>query len=261
MEKQLDTVTNPRDNHWLNIAEIVAVAGSISGSFAAVFLQEIFYASIPLSACVALNLVNRKRLLASVTHANNEAIAVLSEQNQKDLGDVCDQIAQLQKVSSKQQDKFDSGYQNLSEQLAKADSDAKQQIQKLQIQYDDLASKTIQIAQNTTSGSAELYYQNAQGYRQMGEQQKAIEEYSKAIKIDGDYAEAYLDRGILWADIGNKQEAVEDLRRAAKLYFDRGDLENYQSIKRKTKNIYQLNSNSGDRAKSSEQVLASSLFS
>ncbi len=232
MEKQSPTKTNYQDNHWLNIAEGCAVVGSIGGTVASILLGKMFLASVPLSASVALNLINRKRLLNLTTRENNKAIAQLIQHNQNDLSNLGDRQTQ-----------HDSNYQQL------------------QSQYDELASKItkLTLTQTNVSNSAKLYYQKAIDYEQMGEKLKAIEEYTKAIKIDSGYAEAYSQRGLLYSDTGSRKAAVEDLRKAAKLYFEQGDLDNYQKAKNMTQEIHQSDSTSNGQ--DSDQVLASGLFS
>ena len=256
MNKQLDIETKERDNHWLNMAETIAVVGSVGGSIASIFVKEIALASIPLSACVALNLINRQRLLNSIDTKHDKAIATLSQQNQNDHSNISDRIAQIDRSIIELQDKSEIDRNDISQQLQQIDSD----IQKINSQYAELASKTAQMVQSTTSGSAELYYQNANSYQQMGDIEKAISEYTKAIKIDGSYAEAYVSRGLLFADMGKQQQAVKDLRQAAKSYFDREDLENYQQIKQKVQDIHKLKTDSTPK-QDSEAVLANSLFS
>ncbi len=245
MEKQLPTKTNYQDNHWLNIVEGCAVVGSIGGTVASILLEKIFLASVPLSACVALNLINRKRLLNLATIENNKAIVQLIEHNQNDRGNLIEQMMEVQKSVEERQIQHDSNYQQL------------------QSQYDELASKItkLTLTQTNVSSSAKLYYQKAIDYEQMGEKLKAIEEYTKAIKIDSEYAEAYSSRGILYTELGSKKAAVEDLRSAAKLYFEQGDLDNYQKTKNMTKEIHQLDSTSNSNQQDSDQVLASGLFS
>ena len=264
MEKQLDIHVNYQDNHWLNIAETAAVVGSVGGTIASIFLKETIFATLPLSACVALNLINRKRILSLVSTNNNKAIATLSQHNQSDHANICAQMVQIEESVNNNHTKYEIDYKNISDNVNHATSDSKEQIKKLEVQYQELLSKTIKLAQNTNSSSAELYYQNATCYEQTGEKQKAIEEYTKAIQIDCEYPEAYTNRGHIYADIGKKQLAVEDLRKAVKLYFKKGDLENYHLIKQKTQDIYHLDSDSVTKDKNperdAEQVLANSLF-
>ena len=236
MEKQLPTKTNYQDNHWLNIVEGCAVVGSIGGTVASILLGKMFFlASVPLSTSVALNLINRKRLFNLATIENDKAIAQLTQHNQNDLSNLGDRQTQ-----------HDSNYQQL------------------QSQYDELASKITKLTLTQTnvsdsSSSAKLYYQKAIDYEQMGEKLNAIEEYTKAIEIDSGYAEAYSQRGLLYSDTGSRKAAVEDLRKAAKLYFEQGDLDNYQKSKNMTQEIHQSDSTSNGQ--DSDQVLASGLFS
>lgn len=261
MEKQLDTQANYQDNHWLNIAETVAVAGSVGGTVASIFLKEMLLVSVPLSACVALNLINRKRLLSLITTQNNEAIATLSQHSQQDHANICDQMMQIQQSVSSDRDRYEIDHKNVSENIKQLDSSSQEQMQKLESQHKELASKVMKLAQNTTSDSPELYYQNANDYQQVGKKQQAIQEYTKAIKLDREYAEAYAERGALYTDIGNKQLAVEDLRKAAKLYFEKGDIDNYQELKQRTQDVYQVGSDSTSKnQQNSEEVLANSLF-
>ena len=267
MEKQLPIKINIQDNHWLNIAEAVSVVGSIGGTVAAIYLEKIFLASVPLSACVALNLINRKRLLNLATIENNKAIAQLIEHNQNDRANLIEQMMEIQHSVSNQKTRYDIDYQNVSQQLTQIDANSSKNMQELQSQYDELAAKVTNLNQITISSqagslnSAQLYCQNAHGYKQMGEKQKAIEEYTKAIKIDAEYAEAYLSRGILYTELGSKKAAVEDLRNAARLYFEQGDLDNYQKAKNMTQEIHQLDSTSNSNKQDSDQVLANGLFS
>ena len=57
----------------------------------------------------------------------------------------------------------------------------------------------------------------------------AIEDYSKAIEIDPDYAEAYNNRGFVYDVMGEYGQAIDDFNKAielvpdyAKAYYNRG---------------------------------------
>ena len=54
-------------------------------------------------------------------------------------------------------------------------------------------------------------------YYAQGEYHKAIEEYTKAIELEPDYAEAYRYRGNAWARLGEFGRAIKDYRKAAYL--------------------------------------------
>jgi tetratricopeptide (TPR) repeat protein len=54
-------------------------------------------------------------------------------------------------------------------------------------------------------------------YSRNGSYERAIEDYSQAIEMDGDFAEAYFDRGFSFYEVGLYQESIADLTRAIEL--------------------------------------------
>ncbi|MGB5713210.1 MAG: hypothetical protein WBM44_20175, partial [Waterburya sp.] len=103
MDKQSETISTSQSNsHWLDIAETASVFGSIGGSVASLFFKEIFLASIPLSVCVALNLVNRKRILNLTTAETHQAIAELAQENQDVHTNFSQKLTQLQQLTNNQ---------------------------------------------------------------------------------------------------------------------------------------------------------------
>ncbi len=55
----------------------------------------------------------------------------------------------------------------------------------------------------------------------------AIDDYTRAITINAQYADAYLQRGKLKGILNDKKQAVEDIRIAAKIYFEMGNINKY----------------------------------
>ncbi len=272
MDKQVETISTSHSNsHWLDIAETASVFGSIGGSVASIFFKEIFLASIPLSICVALNLVNRKRIISLTTAENKKAIAELAQQNQDNHTDFSQKLTQLQQSISNQLAKYQAKYQTdqktLSQQINKLNDDFKERSQELQQQEDELATKIEYLSQiesatraiQASPDSAELYCQRGNSYQQMGKKERAIEDYTKVIELDPSYALAHHNRGLVNSDLGNKKAAVEDLRQAAKFYFEQGDLDSYQKTRNMSQALHELNSASKEQ--DSDKVLASSLFS
>jgi tetratricopeptide (TPR) repeat protein len=74
----------------------------------------------------------------------------------------------------------------------------------------------------------------------MSDKQAAIADFSTAIQLAPNYAEAYRDRGILYLELGNKREAVKDLREAAKYFLEKGDIPNYEAAKELSKQAYEI---------------------
>ncbi len=58
----------------------------------------------------------------------------------------------------------------------------------------------------------------------------ATTDYSKAININPQLAEAYENRAIVHAKNGDKQKAISDLQQAAELYQARSDLAGYEKV-------------------------------
>ena len=87
--------------------------------------------------------------------------------------------------------------------------------------------------------TSEEYFDRAYDYAENGEYQLAIDNYTKAIRIDPDDATAYYNRGVAYYDLGNYEDAIADYTRAIRIdpdyadaYFNRGlsykKLENYE---------------------------------
>ncbi len=54
-------------------------------------------------------------------------------------------------------------------------------------------------------------------YSKLGNYQQAIEDYSKAIKLTPELAEAYLARGFAYFKLGNDEQSINDAKIAASL--------------------------------------------
>ena len=77
---------------------------------------------------------------------------------------------------------------------------------------------------------AEAYYNRGTVLGKKGEYDKAIEDFTNAIKLKPDYAEAYNNRGNAWSEKGEYDKAIEDYTKAIALkpdfheaYFNRGN--------------------------------------
>ncbi|MER3493461.1 MAG: hypothetical protein C4323_14700, partial [Mastigocladus sp. ERB_26_2] len=56
----------------------------------------------------------------------------------------------------------------------------------------------------------------------------AIADYTSALKINPNYADAYYNRGIARYNLGDNQGAIADLQKAAELFRQQGNTQLYQ---------------------------------
>jgi tetratricopeptide (TPR) repeat protein len=62
----------------------------------------------------------------------------------------------------------------------------------------------------------------------LGQAQKALAEFERALQLAPDYAQAYLNRGILYSELGKTALALADFERAANRFQAQGDSKGYQ---------------------------------
>ncbi|MEX0812442.1 MAG: tetratricopeptide repeat protein [Chitinophagales bacterium] len=62
--------------------------------------------------------------------------------------------------------------------------------------------------------TAEAYYSQGYSYSAKGDKQAAVDSYTKAIQINGNYKKAYAERGILYSSMGEKDKALDDFSKA-----------------------------------------------
>ena len=75
---------------------------------------------------------------------------------------------------------------------------------------------------------AKAYNNRGIAHKALKDYQKAIADYNKAIELKPDYANAYYNRAIVHNNRGNKQTAIHDYQEAAELYQQQGKTDDYQ---------------------------------
>ena len=254
-----------KSDNKLDIVETVSVIGSIGGAIASLILNQVALASIPLSVSVALNLLNRRRLLEASSQSNQTAIAQIVHENfktQEQVGTQASQLTQLQQLTTKNNGETQDKVGTLTQQLAElqqlttnlvpnqGNKNLNEYTQNLLNEQARLAKtvdclREIETCSQTIRSNpshATAYYNRGLSYECLGEQEAAIGSYSEAIRFNPNYVEAYNSRGRAHAELGNKKGAVNDLRTAAKLFFEQGDIANYQIAKDFSKQLYEIDS-------------------
>ena len=61
------------------------------------------------------------------------------------------------------------------------------------------------------------YLNRGTAYAELGQKERAIEEYSRAIELDPKKTKAYLNRGVAYAELGQMERAIEEYSRAIEL--------------------------------------------
>jgi tetratricopeptide (TPR) repeat protein len=67
-------------------------------------------------------------------------------------------------------------------------------------------------------------------YQEIGDQDKALADASKAISIQPDLAIAYELRGFVYSSANDLQMALTDFQKAAEIYQKQGDTDSYQRV-------------------------------
>jgi len=68
--------------------------------------------------------------------------------------------------------------------------------------------------------TAKEYNENGINYAESEEYQLAIADYTRAIRIDPDYVDAYHNRGVAYGKLGNYEDAIADYTRFLRINPD-----------------------------------------
>ncbi|MBD2771276.1 hypothetical protein [Iningainema tapete] len=137
-------------NRW-EITESISVAGSIAGTIAAVFSQQLIYVAAPMSLAFSLNLINRRRLEQKLQEDMSAALINGSVTNQQMLGEMQAVRADVQALSAASKPVNLSGIKSdislvdkKIEELKTVISDTKPTATKQEIEQIDLVLQQLQ---------------------------------------------------------------------------------------------------------------------
>ncbi|MBE9202636.1 tetratricopeptide repeat protein [Synechocystis salina LEGE 06099] len=269
MENQVNeqTVTSqgngaPTTGYKSGIWDGLSVVALIGGAIASVVLPANPAAGvIPVAAGVGLHLFNRKQLeqhllanqqatAAQVVQLVNQNQAHLQEYLQKFQGDVQTSLGQQQQAIAANQANLTKTLQEqsvaLQGELQAFQATAAQTHESLEHQHQDLVAlvselRTMEGCTQSIAGypHAEAYYQRGLSHYRLEDWTEAVRDCTEAIRLRGDLAGAFHHRGMAYARLDNRKQATDDLRQAYKLYFDQGDLENYEIARALHKQYYE----------------------
>jgi tetratricopeptide (TPR) repeat protein len=227
---------------WMNRIELASVVISVGGSVASVVMNQLAFATIPLSLTAALNLANRRRLIDAIAQSHQATTTQLIIQDQQQRQSIDQQI-------QTSQTKFEAVKEELT-QIQATNTALSEQLQAVDAKgtnVETVLEKLREIdrctqAIRTNPKVADFFFQRGQvrqSLLRMEDARLAIEDYTQAVILEPSLAKAYFHRGILRSELSEKRQAGEDLRLAAKCYFDQGEMDNYAEAKRLSEQIYE----------------------
>ena len=268
------------NNSWLNIAEIIAVAGSIGGAIASIFLQKYLYASLPLSASVALNLLNRQRMTHSITSTESriEQLEQQSQQSEFLLSELSQKVEQKKEMNSSELSgrleadetklsKISQEMQKIRQHLLQVNNlnqnldKSFNSLNKQQIEINKLI-KELRVSEDqsqtvlSVGDPANFCFNMALVSQKEGDRDRAIKNYTKAVEIDPTFTLAYYNLGLLYMEIGDNRKAIDNLRKASQLYFKQNDLEKYQELRNLSLQLYSKEKEGNTSVRANEDKIA-----
>ncbi|MBG1266500.1 tetratricopeptide repeat protein [Nostoc sp. WHI] len=100
-----------------------------------------------------------------------------------------------------------------------------------------LCNSSSQGQESGTMANAEEFFRSGRNFDRQGQSQQAIAEYTRAIELDPNYAEAYVFRGNVLPLEGQPQKGIEDAEKAIAIYNSRGDSVRAAMVQQLVENI------------------------
>ncbi|MBH8562254.1 tetratricopeptide repeat protein [Nostoc sp. CENA67] len=94
----------------------------------------------------------------------------------------------------------------------------------------NLCSSNNQEQESESMEKAEEFFRRGREFGGQGQSQEAIAEYTRAIELDLNYAEAYFYRGNTLALERQAQKGIEDIQKAATIFTSRGELQKAEAV-------------------------------
>jgi Flp pilus assembly protein TadD len=234
---------NGSQTHWLTWLEGATVAGAVGGTVISAVMNQVLFATVPLSLAAALNFTNRQRMQSVMQHQVMPKIDLQALQLERQQGEHQTLSASTESLSSTSA----ATDQLLMIQFNKFHNETTETLNGLQETVNSLRTQSAAIASKQTelleSTAEESCCRRGLEHVNRGEFKDAVAAFSEAIRLNPEYAQAYIHRGTAYAETGMKQQAIADLRVATKMCFESGDLDNYHKARELSEQVHSGKSN------------------
>ncbi len=224
---------NKTQSNWLGWVEGVSIVGAVGGAIGGAIAtgqSAIMLSALPLSLAATLNFVNRQRMQSALQQQVLPSIA-RQGQSLNELKQDAEALAGTDRVLMIQLNTTNNKIVEVYNTLDQLQSE----IVALQAQSAILVQKQSELLESTLE---ESYYRRGLELEKRGEFKDAIAAYAEALRVNPNYAQAYMQLGSAYANAGQKQQAIAHLRTATKLFFESGDLDNYHTARELSENVH-----------------------
>jgi tetratricopeptide (TPR) repeat protein len=210
---------------WLEGASILgAIGGAIGGAIATQNL--IMLTALPLSLAAALNFRQRQQMQSAMYEQVEQSRHSFSE-----VKETTEALAGTDRILMIQLNTTNNRIDEVNETLLNLDT----QIETLRGQAATMAQKQSELMESTLE---ESYYRRGLELEKRGEFKDAMAAYTEALRVNPNYAQAYMQLGSAFAHAGQKQQAIAHLRTATKLFFESGDLDSYHTARELSESVH-----------------------
>ncbi|WP_404783899.1 tetratricopeptide repeat protein [Altericista sp. CCNU0014] len=220
---------NKTQTSWLGWLEGASIAGAV-GAAIATGQSAVMLSTLPLSLAAALSFVNRQRMQSDLQRQIMLTIEC-QDQNLQVVKQDAEALAGTDRILMIQLNTTNNKIEEVHNTLAQLQS----QIGSLEAQSAMLVKKQSELLESTLE---ESYYRRGLELEKRGEFKDAIAAYTEALRVNPNYAQAYMQLGSAYANSGQKQQAIAHLRTATKLFFESGDLDNYHAARELSETVH-----------------------
>jgi tetratricopeptide (TPR) repeat protein len=214
---------------WLEGVSILgAVGGAVGGAIGGAIATQnlIMLTALPLSLAAALNFKQRQQMQSAM-----QTQVERHDQSLREVKETTEALAGTDRILMIQLNTTNNRIDEVNETLLYVDT----HIETLREQGATMAQKQSELMESTLE---ESYYRRGLELEKRGEFKDAMAAYTEALRVNPNYAQAYMQLGSVFAHSGQKQQAITHLRTATKLFFESGDLDSYHTARELSESVH-----------------------